>query len=262
MNTTSDVQGLFECVLLGFDKYEHKENLTKVKGVDHYTLAIDPNSTANCASIHKSNGKVSTSGVYRIRPSPSRSSQVYCDMVTSGGGWTVIQKRLDGSVDFNRGWADYKRGFGNKLGEYWLGLDAIHALTSQGSYQLRVDLEDFEGNTRYAEYDSFNVADEADKYRLTIGNYSGNARDSLTYHNNMAFSTKDRDAHDAVLSGVSCAVLFSSSWWYNKCLRSNLNGLYLGSTNDKYKKGVIWYYWRGFYYSLKKAQMKIRPKDF
>ena len=85
----------------------------------------------------------------------------------------MIQRRLDGSVDFYRGWVDYKRGFGNKNGEYWLGLDHIHAMTSQTKVRLRVDLEDFEGNTRYAEHDMFSVADEADKYRLSIGNYSG-----------------------------------------------------------------------------------------
>jgi hypothetical protein len=126
---------------------------------------------SNCAEIYKNGGK--TSGVYSIVPSPSRPIQVYCDMVTSGGGWTVIQKRIDGSVNFYRDWADYKRGFGNKLGEYWLGLDNIHMMTSQRKYRLRVDMEDFEGNTRYAEYDSFDVADESDNYRLTVGLYSG-----------------------------------------------------------------------------------------
>ncbi|KAK3732618.1 hypothetical protein QZH41_008262, partial [Actinostola sp. cb2023] len=231
VNTTHDVQGLFECVLLGFDKYEHEENLTAVKGVDHYTFQIDPDSPPNCAAISKSKGK--TSAVYRIRPSPSRLCYVYCDMVTSGGGWTVIQKRLEGSVDFYRAWTDYKRGFGNKLGEYWLGMDNIHALTSRGSYRLRVDLEDFEGNTRYAEYDSFNVADEADNYRLTIGQYSGNGGDSLGGHNNMQFSTKDRD--NDVHSG-SCAVIVTGAWWYTKCHASNLNGLYLNGSTKIYAK--------------------------
>ncbi|KAK3744272.1 hypothetical protein QZH41_007992 [Actinostola sp. cb2023] len=251
----------FKCLIAvtpngGFDKYEHEENLTAVKGVDHYTFPIDPQAPPNCAAISKSKGK--TSAVYRIRPSPSRLCYVYCDMVTSGGGWTVIQKRLDGSVDFYRAWADYKRGFGNKLGEYWLGMDNIHALTSRASYRLRVDLEDFEGNTRYAEYDSFNVAYEAHNYRLTIGQYSGNGGDSLTGHNNIQFSTKDRD-NDAY--SLSCATAYVGAWWYTKCHTSNLNGLYLNGVTKIYAKGVVWRTWKGYYYSLKRVEMKIRPRE-
>jgi ficolin len=85
----------------------------------------------------------------------------------------VFQKRLDGSVDFYRGWAEYKRGFGNLTGEFWLGLDKIHNLTSSGKYKLRVDLEDFAGKTYYAEYDLFEVASEGEKYKLSLGSYSG-----------------------------------------------------------------------------------------
>ena len=85
----------------------------------------------------------------------------------------MIQKRLDGSVDFYRGWDDYKRGFGNLNGEFWLGLDKIHHLTKKPN-KLRVDLEDFSGNTAYAEYSSFGVGNEGSKYRLSpLGSYSG-----------------------------------------------------------------------------------------
>ena len=84
----------------------------------------------------------------------------------------MFQKRLDGSVDFYRGWADYKRGFGNLNGEFWLGLDKIHRLTKSNN-RLRVDLEDITGKTAYAEYDMFAVTNEATKYKLILGNYSG-----------------------------------------------------------------------------------------
>ena len=90
-----------------------------------------------------------------------------------GEGGQSSKKRMDGSVDFYRGWADYQRGFGNLSGEFWLGLDKIHRLTSSGVYKLRADLEDFAGNTVYAEYDSFEVGSEGTKYQLSIGNYSG-----------------------------------------------------------------------------------------
>ena len=94
-------------------------------------------------------------------------------MTTSGGGWTVIQRRLDGSADFHRVWQDYKNGFGHLDGEFWLGLEQIRALTATKFNQLRIDLEDFSGNTRYAIYQNVSVADEAYKYRLSIGPYSG-----------------------------------------------------------------------------------------
>ena len=98
---------------------------------------------------------------------------MFCDQTTAGGGWTVIQKRIDGSVDFYRGWADYKNGFGNLNGEFWLGLDKIHRLTKSIKNRLRVDLEDTKGKTAYAEYDMFAVTSERTKYQLGLGTYSG-----------------------------------------------------------------------------------------
>jgi hypothetical protein len=94
-------------------------------------------------------------------------------MTTSGGGWTVFQRRLDGSVDFYRGWQDYKQGFGNIDGEYWLGLDKIHRLTNASQNKLRIDMEDTSGNWKYAEYDLFAVTGEEQKYELSLGKYSG-----------------------------------------------------------------------------------------
>ena len=114
------------------------------------------------------------SGVFIINPDDEQVFPVFCDQTTAGGGWTVFQKRLDGSVDFYRNWTDYKQGFGNLSGEFWLGLDKIHRLTSQTKNTLRVELEDFDGNTAYAEYDTFAVGNEADKYRLSVAGYTGN----------------------------------------------------------------------------------------
>ena len=69
--------------------------------------------------------------------------------------------------------ADYKNGFGNLNGEFWLGLDKINRLTKTKN-RLRVDLEDTTGKTAYAEYDMFAVTSERTKYQLSIGTYSGN----------------------------------------------------------------------------------------
>ena len=105
-------------------------------------------------------------------------------MTTSGGGWTVFQRRLDGSVDFNRGWQDYKLGFGDLKGEFWLGLDKIDRLTTASRNELRIDMEDTSGNTRYAEYNSFAVTSEQQKYQLSLGSYTGN------YHFSVRLSRK------------------------------------------------------------------------
>ena len=125
----------------------------------------------NCAELYKSGQRIS--GVYTIDPDGSGAFDVFCDQTTAGRGWTVFQKRLDGSVDFYRGWADYKRGFGNLNGEFWLGLDKINRLTKTTKNRLRVDLEDTAGKTAYAEYDMFAVTSERTKYQLSLGTYSG-----------------------------------------------------------------------------------------
>ena len=125
----------------------------------------------NCADLYKAG--IKENGVYQIDPDGKGSFKVLCDMTTPGGGWTVFQRRLDGSVDFYRGWQDYKNGFGDLKGEFWLGLDQIHRLTTASKNKLRIDMEDTSGNTKYAEYDFFAVTSEQQKYQLSLGTYSG-----------------------------------------------------------------------------------------
>ena len=111
--------------------------------------------------------------MYTIDPDGLGHFKVRCDMTTSGGGWTIFQRRIDGSVDFYRGWKNYSEDFGDLYGEFWLGLDKINRLTECGENVLRVDLEDFENKSRYANYSTFEVSNETDKYKLTVGGYSG-----------------------------------------------------------------------------------------
>ncbi|XP_046863415.1 ficolin-1-like [Xenia sp. Carnegie-2017] len=177
-------------------------------------------------------------------------------MNTSGGGWTVFQRRLDGSVNFYRGWQDYKNGFGNLASEFWLGLNKINRLTSRKHKKLRIDMEDFTGNKKYAEYDFFSVASEWHKYKLDLGKYSGTAGDSLNYHQGMEFSTKDSDNDK---SSIDCASLYKGAWWYKSCHASNLNGIYHHGKHSSYADGINWVAWKGHYYSLKFTAMKIRP---
>ena len=190
-----------------------------------------------------------------MNPDGKGSFNVYCDMRTDGGGWTVFQRRQDGSVDFYRGWNDYKSGFGQLTAEFWLGNDKIHRLTASRPSSLRVELEDWNGVRVYAKYGRFSIGDEQAQYRLEVGSYSGTAGDSLTYHNNMAFTTKDRDNDRDSTTGY-CAVKWTGAWWYNRCHYSHLNGKYLRQQSTY--RGVIWYGFRNTL-SLKFTEMKMRP---
>lgn len=199
------------------------------------------------------------SGMFLLKPeNANRLMQVWCDQRHDPGGWTVIQRRVDGSVNFFRNWETYKQGFGNIDGEYWLGLENIYWLTNQGNYKLLVTLEDWSGRKVFAEYASFRVEPEADFYKLRVGRYHGNAGDSLTWHNGKQFTTLDRD-HDAYTG--NCAHYQKGGWWYNSCAHSNLNGVWYrgGHYRSRYQDGVYWAEFRGGAYSLKKVVMMIRP---
>ena len=177
-------------------------------------------------------------------------------MESDGGGWAVFQRRMDGTENFYRGWADYVKGFGDLNGEFWLGLSKIHRLTNlPTSTALRVDLEDFDGNKRYAKYSTFKVLDSSRKYQLNVTGYSGNARDSFSDHSGRKFSTLDQD-NDQWSS--SCAISFKGAWWYGECHASNLNGKYLSGNYTSYADGIVWHSWMGHYYSLKITEMKLR----
>ena len=182
--------------------------------------------------------------------------KVYCDMETDGGGWTVFQRRVDGSVDFYRNWADYERGFGNLSKNYWLGLTNMHRLTPTDDVSLRVDLGDFEGNKAFAKYSQFQILNANIQYAIIVQGYSGNAGDSLSYHNTKKFSTKDRDND---IHSTHCAQVYKGAWWFGSCSDSNLNGKYYTSPTSAPKwHGLFWHHWKGGKYTLKFAEMKLR----
>ncbi|MCL4144448.1 UNVERIFIED_CONTAM: hypothetical protein GTU68_046412 [Idotea baltica] len=204
------------------------------------------------------------SGIRTLQIFPFRSCgtsfvSVYCDQTTDGGGWTVIQRREDlhEREDFYRDWAAYQQGFGSLGGEFWLGLDNIHALANQTKMELRVALEDYEGDKRWAKYDSFYITDSAGKYRLKLGKYEGNAGDSLAYHKDRPFSTKDVD-NDSDNTG-NCAQNRRGAWWYGECTDSNLNGFQYRGNFTSFADGIVWYKFRGEYYSLKSTVLSVRP---
>ena len=185
--------------------------------------------------------------------------QVYCDQETDGGGWTVFQRRQDGSVYFFRNWLRYRNGFGDLRGEFWLGNDNLHRLlTAKSRNELRVDLGDFDNNTAFAKYSRFMVGPENDNYVLTVDGYSGDAGDSLSYHDGLQFSTKDRDNDKWP---YSCSQSWKGGWWYKTCLKTNLNGLYSTDKQRSNAGTVCWWDWKRGFFPSKFSEMKFRELE-
>ncbi|XP_016007900.2 tenascin isoform X7 [Rousettus aegyptiacus] len=198
-----------------------------------------------------------TSGLYTIylNGDKEQALEVFCDMTSDGGGWIVFLRRKNGREDFYRNWKAYAAGFGDRREEFWLGLDNLNKITSQGQYELRVDLRDH-GKTAYAVYDRFSVGDAKTRYKLKVEGYSGTAGDSMAYHNGRPFSTFDKDTDSAI---TNCALSYKGAFWYKNCHRVNLMGRY-GDNN--HSQGVNWFHWKGHEYSIQFAEMKVRPSNF
>ncbi|XP_072416708.1 angiopoietin-2-like isoform X2 [Chiloscyllium punctatum] len=214
----------------------------------------------DCADAYKSG--LRANGIYTLFVSnTTQPKQAFCDMESNGGGWTIIQRRQDGKMDFQRTWKEYKMGFGDPAGEYWLGNEFTHQLTNQKTYVLRIQMCDWEANKGFSLYNQFYLDSEAQKYRIHLKGYSGTAgRISSLSHLGNYFSTKDSD-NDKCL--CKCAQMASGGWWFDACGPSNLNGLYYSAgQNTNRFNGIKWYYWKGSGYSLKATTMMIRPADF
>ncbi|XP_051991965.1 angiopoietin-1-like [Xyrauchen texanus] len=249
------------------DLMDTVRNLLSLCAKDGVT-AVVPNSTKqadeerkyrDCADLYQA--RFQKNGVYTINISPQETKKVYCNMESAGGGWTVIQRREDGSVDFQKTWKEYKMGFGSVSAEHWLGNEFVHILTNQRQYALRVELTDWDGHQAFSQYDWFRIDSEKQNYRLFLKSHSGTAgrQSSLAIHG-ADFSTKDMDNDNCT---CKCALMLSGGWWYDACGPSNLNGMYYrqGQHVGKFN-GIKWHYFKGPSYSLRTTVMMIRPVDF
>ena len=174
-----------------------------------------------------------------------------------------LQRRKKGSINFNRGWNEYEKGFGEVDGNYWLGLASLHQFLQINyyGYELRIDLKDYSGNSAYAKYSSFNVEDSSSKYTLSVSGFNGTAGDAIGASGNpnenvngMKFSANDQD--NDKIGSRHCAAHWKGGWWFNACHRTFLNGLYVSGSDWK---NIIWYTWKG-QSSLSFSEMKFRKK--
>ncbi|XP_061190557.1 fibrinogen-like protein A [Saccostrea echinata] len=206
------------------DIYELLNNRTLL------TVNKDLNINKDCKDLYI-NGNTK-SGVYEINPFGIESKiNVFCVMVTEGGGWTAIQRRLSGSVSFDRTWAEYRNGFGNLSDSYWLGNDVIHQLTKGRNASLYVSITLRNGTKLYELYNQFSVADETNNYRLflggpvtgTLGDRMLNTGSSNNDLSGMYFSTPDKD-NDRASYNCAANSYRRGGWWFNYCHLAFLNG--------------------------------------
>ena len=218
----------------------------------------------SCKEIYD-NDNTAVSGLYTITPTDNKGEFiVYCDMTNNGGGWTVIQRREDNTTDFYRQWQEYKLGFGELDGNFWLGLEKIHRITQIENHELLITMVDPDDSTYTAKYNLFKIDSSTTDYQLDLGSYiqaGSDAGDSLSIHTKQKFTTLDNDNDKS--PGENCAVTYHGAWWYNSCHESNLNGRYYNGNNPTagFADGIVWYGVTGYHYSLKSVTMAIRPSN-
>lgn len=239
---------------------ESVQSLVRLVAEGRALLPAEEQRFQDCTEVLRAGSRAS--GVYTLHiTNLSEPRKAFCDMETDGGGWTVIQLRTNGSVSFQRGWREYKQGFGDAAGEHWLGNEAVHLLTSREPYVLRVELRDWEGGQVYAHYGRFQLDSERQLYRLSLQDYSGTAgQQSGLAMQGTNFSTRDADNDNCL---CKCAQMLSGGWWFDACGLSNLNGIYYPARHNIRKlNGIRWHYFQGPSYSLKGTRMLIRPTGF
>ncbi|KAI8038335.1 hypothetical protein M5D96_008229 [Drosophila gunungcola] len=196
--------------------------VSELENVETQYEAIINKLPHDCSEVH-----TQADGLHLIAPAGQRHPlMTHC----TADGWTTVQRRFDGSANFNRSWADYAKGFGKPGGEFWIGNEQLHHLTLDNCSRLLVQMQDIYDNIWVAEYKRFYISSRDDGYRLHIAEYSGNASDALNYQQGMQFSAIDDDRD---ISQTHCAANYEGGWWFSHCQHANLNG--------RYNLGLTWF---------------------
>ena len=234
-------------------------------------VMVNGSSIKNCCDVavkhHYFSINKNSSGVYNIIDFCQQGTTVqgYCDALTDEGGWLVIQRRKDGSENFHRFWWEYEMGFGSLTGEFWFGLNALHCLTSQGEWELRIDLKLTNGTIIYLPYKQFAVGPASEQYPLTISGFTGYTTDPFHSHlmtpssdhgalNTLKFTKRDHD-NDLWPDGhcsIPAHISRSGGWWYNQCAHIHPNCQY------NHKRAILL---NSQWLSLLFIEIKIRSKN-
>ena len=212
------------------------------------------------------NNGFTKSGKYEINPFLNVTKTVYCDQDTEGGGWTVFLRNAHGLISFNKKWNEYKDGFGTVEYDFWLGNEFMHNATNlynshiSKTAELYIMVASADDKKFYVMYKNFAILSEATNYTLQVSNHlKGTMGDALEYHNNVKFSTKDRDNDD--VNTVNCATKFGGyGWWFKKCYFAFLTRMKYDKVDVRLKPTPEWYYIYNDYRSLKNATMMFREK--
>ncbi|KAJ8033640.1 Fibrinogen-like protein A [Holothuria leucospilota] len=172
------IQSLCLWITISKAQNNHNDGNSAGKSVGHsYFFYQQPDYPRDCKETLSQCSAANSSGVFLIKPDGYPDAfEVYCNDGIDGGGWTVVHRRTDGAIDFNRGWKEYTKGFGFLSSEFWLGLDKLSFLTHQNIYEIRIDMENTVGSSFYVHYNRFRISDEWSDFRITdVGQYSGTA---------------------------------------------------------------------------------------
>ncbi|XP_006126821.2 angiopoietin-related protein 3 [Pelodiscus sinensis] len=212
----------------------------------------------DCTALYKRGER--TSGIYSIKPNGSEAFNVFCEVKTDSS-WTVIQNRVDGSLDFNQTWESYTNGFGDLNGEFWLGLEKIYSIANQADYILRIELKDWRDNKHYVEY-TFTLGSSETDYTLLLSETLGNISNALPEQTKLRFSIMDHD--NATRRDFNCPQRYSGGWWHRACGETNLNGKYINPRSEgklERRRGIYWKPQKGRFYLIKSTKLMIHPTD-
>ena len=154
----------------------------------------------------------------------------------------TIQRRVSDSVDFDRGWDDYVTGFGEEDGNYWIGLEEIHQLTTMHDVDLNMNIETYEGEPFTVKLERFSVGNVASNYQMHFWGYSQSS-DRIKHdifpdrYNGTMFTTRDRDNDSR--SRNCASALYRGGWWYSRCTNINPNGNYEGDVTHPTFTGIV-----------------------
>ena len=224
-----------------------RENETLSTNVD---LAQVPLSCCELANTSSKSGVYLVSGA---EGSKFARKLVSCDTT---GGWTVVQRRFNGLVQFNKSWDEYENGFGDLSGEFWYGLKGLHVMTSQGDWEIRVEAEGKNRVVWYVQYGLAKILGAEEQYRLEIYEPSSNVDyPFLNNFNGSKFSTYDQD--NDMTGTLNCAAIepYQGGWWYSE----NCRGDKSLNINKIFKRGTL--EWKGTTIMPVRTEMKIRPKN-